>query len=415
MTFCSAVFDIGTSSLKGALIDKNGKVYIQSRLFFPATVEAENWFISFENMFKQFSDFAFNGNIKISGICISGNGPSLIAVSGETNKLLLWNVPLLKKEQAENDADTQKLLKKTLNTRSIFLPRFEVFSLLFPEEFKNAETFFSGPEFLIYKLTKNCVTVLPEERYTCAYWTKEELKEFKIPLKKIPPFVKAGSLCGFYRSIPVFAGVPDFIAALIGTDTVYPGAACDRAGSSEGINICVKEIPPPEKLKGLRVLPSPVAPFWNLAFILSDSGIIFYEYIKKHGGSFLDFDSFMQAIIDERNNPKNGESTAAAGNLLVEKIANEVKAGMDLLENAAGFRPVYTMCGGQAKSTLWRKLKAEITCRKFKMPRLADAELLGDAAIAFTSLGEYGSVSEAASLISGSRYINKPFYLQTDI
>lgn len=112
MTFCSAVFDIGTSSLKGALIDKNGKVYIQSRLFFPAAVEAENWFISFENMFKQFSDFAFNGNIKISGICISGNGPSLIAVSGETNKLLLWNVPLLKKEQAKNDADAQKLLKK---------------------------------------------------------------------------------------------------------------------------------------------------------------------------------------------------------------------------------------------------------------------------------------------------------------
>lgn len=393
MIFCSAVFDIGTSSLKGALIDREGKVYNQSRLFFPPHVLAENWVVSFENMFKHFSDFAFTGNITISGICISGNGPSLVAVSKKSNKLLLWNV------QAAGD----KMQKRNTHSRSIFLPRFELFSHIFPYEFKNAEFIFSGPEFLIYTLTKKCVTVLPESRYISAYWTDEELSDLKIESKKIPPFVEAGSLCGYYRGIPVFAGVPDFIAALIGTNTLRPGTACDRAGSSEGINICIEAIPNTEKLKGVRLLPSPLAPFWNIAFLLPDSGTVFYEYIKNNGGSFLDFDSFMQTIIDAENSSKNGgnKNSAVMGRALVEKIANDVKARMELLENAAGFRPVYTMCGGQAKSELWRQLKAKITGRRFRLLHIADAELLGDAAIVFTSLGEYTSLSESAKVISG--------------
>ena len=41
MIFCAAVFDIGTSSLKGALIAEDGKVYTQGRLFFPQNLEAE--------------------------------------------------------------------------------------------------------------------------------------------------------------------------------------------------------------------------------------------------------------------------------------------------------------------------------------------------------------------------------------
>ena len=76
MIFCAAVFDIGTSSLKGALIAEDGKVYTQGRLFFPQNLEAETWLISFENLFKQFSDFAEQKSIKICGICISETAPA---------------------------------------------------------------------------------------------------------------------------------------------------------------------------------------------------------------------------------------------------------------------------------------------------------------------------------------------------
>ncbi len=120
MIFCAAVFDIGTSSLKGALIAEDGKVYTQGRLFFPQNLEAETWLVSFENLFKQFSDFAEQKGIKICGICISGNGPSLVAVSedsAERDFLLLWNKAssdTLNKNSNENSNENSVKKKSSL-------------------------------------------------------------------------------------------------------------------------------------------------------------------------------------------------------------------------------------------------------------------------------------------------------------
>lgn len=390
MKSCAAVFDIGTSSLKAALIDKNGCVYKQERLFFHSKVLAEDWVISFENLFKHLSDYAKLEKLKLCGICISGNGPTLVSVSKNSETLLLWN-----------EKPPANFKTKIEQSRSIFLPRYELFKFLYPKEYDNADFIFSGQEFLIYKLTGKVVTVLPEARYTQAYYTDEDIKAFGIEKSKLPPFTALGTPCGEYRSIPVFAGAPDFIAALIGTNTICPGNACDRAGSSEGLNICVETLPSKEKLKGLLVLPSPVAPFWNVSFKIADSGSLFLNYIKENGGSFLDFDSFIKKIEELPAFPKGNypKTVAGKGKRLVENLANQIKSGMDLLENATGFRPIYTLCGGQAKSEKWCKIKAEITGRKFKHLQIADAELLGNACIAFTALGEYKNLSEAARAV----------------
>ena len=392
MIFCSAVFDIGTTSIKGALIDKYGKVYKYGRLFFPQNVEAKNWYNSFELLFKEFEVFAdsYQG-LKICGICVSGNGPTLVAVSKNREKLFLWNEKIPKNIK----------LTKTENSSSIFMPRIEALSIVYPEIFENADFILSGQEFLIYKLTGKKITVLPEDRYQKAYWISSDLKLFNI---KMPPFIPAGENCGLYKGIPVFAGVPDFIAALIGTNTIKPGKACDRAGSSEGLNICVETLPPVEKLQNLRILPSPVYPYWNISFIIPNSGIAFYNYLKENGGTSDDFDKFMEEISNLPHCKKGcyPKTKAGIGRQLIENLAAEVKYGMDLLESASGFKPVYTICGGQAKNIIWCKMKMEITGRKFKILKLADAELLGNAAIVFTSLKEYTDITNAAEQITGT-------------
>ncbi len=411
MIECAAVFDIGTSSLKGALIDKDGEVYKTGRLFFPSQIIAENWLISFENLFKQFSDFANRKNIKIVGICISGNGPTLVSVSKNKNQLLLWNETKdnlkgekSKSKNSKNEKTDSELLAKKKKTKSIFLPRLELFKEIYTQEFKNAEYIFSGQEFLIYKLTGKAVTVLPEKRYIPAYWTDEELELFQIEKSKLPPFVELGADCGTYRDIPVFAGPPDFISALIGTNTLKAGKACDRAGSSEGVNLCVAEIPPKEKLDGLLVLPSPIAALWNVSYKLSHSGNIFYDYIKENGGNFMDFDSFMKSIseIQKTENGEYPDGVAGEGKRIVENLARQIKGGMDALEKATGFKPIYTLCGGQANCKLWCEMKSELTGRKFQKQQISDAELLGNTAIVFSSLGEYKNIADAAKNICKS-------------
>ncbi len=389
MTFCSAVFDIGTSSIKGALIDKNGKVYTYNRVFFPPGVQAAHWFSAFERIFNRFYSFAAEKSIRICGICISGNGPSLVAVSRSgCEKLFLWNEAL----------PAGLKLEKTAGTRSIFMPRLEAFSLLYPEAFSDADCILSGQEFLAYKLTGKKITVLPEARYTPAYWTAGDLKMLHI---EMPPFAGMGENCGLYRGIPVFAGPPDWIAALIGTATIAPGRACDRAGSSEGLNLCIKTVPPEAARKKLRLLPSPIAPYWNLAFIIPDSGLAFNAYLKENGGQFDDIDSFMKEIEKIPHSPdgRYPDDTAGRGRALIEKIAYNIKEGMDLLEAASGFKPVYTVCGGQAKNGTWCKIKAEITGRRLQVLTIADAELLGNAAIIFTSLKEFSGIKEAAEAL----------------
>ena len=115
----------------------------------------------------------------------------------------------------------------------------------------------------MYALTGNAVTVLPEKRFEPAWWTDDEAARFEIDKKKLPPFVPlgyaAGTLCREYAErlsvpcIPVFCCGPDFAAALIGTNTLRPGRICDRAGSSEGINLCSDK---PVFAEGVRTLPS---------------------------------------------------------------------------------------------------------------------------------------------------------------
>ena len=93
------------------------------------------------------------------------------------------------------------------------------------------------------------------------------------------------------------------------------------------------------------------------------------------------------------------DDTAGRGRALIEKIAYNIKEGMELLEAASGFKPVYTVCGGQAKNGTWCKIKAEITGRRLQVLTIADAELLGNAAIIFTSLKEFSSIKEAAEAL----------------
>lgn len=150
MIFCAAVFDIGTSSLKGALIAEDGKVYTQGRLFFPQNLEAETWLISFENLFKQFSDFAEQKSIKICGICISGNGPSLVAVSedsAERDFLLLWNKASSKaSHENSNENSNENSMKKVLFMVNPSFYLVWIFSeILIPKYFNLQNIFYRVP------------------------------------------------------------------------------------------------------------------------------------------------------------------------------------------------------------------------------------------------------------------------------
>lgn len=389
--------DIGTSSLKAALITDEGKVLAKSRrkfLLVKTEHSSKEWFPALQNATAELFEQATES--KVDGICISGNGPTLVATSGET---FLWN------EEAVQ-----------IKSPSLFIPRIISFKNKYSGVWEKTQYIFGAPEYLIWLLTDKACTILPDERYRKAYWTDEDLAAAGLTsddIAKLPPFKmsseKIGGLThkavsfiggeehGIEDGLPVFLGAPDFVAALVGTATVEENTICDRAGSSEGINFCTKE---PLYGDNIRTLPSIVPGLWNASVLLPDSGskfAAFKQKIDRELGESVDYNDLLDRMIDS-----DGSSAALdQGKYLLIQTALDVKSAIETLRKAAfekglPFPDKMTITGGQASNDKRNQMKADITGIKIQVPSCSDSELLGDAAMALAGMGVLGSIQEAS-------------------
>ncbi len=375
--------DIGTSSIKTALITSSGGVVSAARFRFPRKPrKVSHWLDAYRLALR-----ALKPEDSAVAVVISGNGPTLVSVDrrNRATALLLWNDPGTAPEQAHYTGP------------SLFIPRILEFSRHFPHEYTEAQYLLSGPEYLMFTLTGNAVTVLPEERFAPAYWSNCELTDTGLDPAKMPSFIPAGSIVGetVLRNrgkIPVIAGGPDFFVALAGTGAFEPGRACDRAGTSEGLNVCTKT---PVRHPLIRALPSLLPGFWNASWLLPESGATFHNYRKSSGESGKPYPELMREILESPSAPP-GKGNDHPGRTIVEEIAFSVREGVEILEEATGYTPEYFLSGGQARNEIWNQMKADITGRSFVLTATADGELMGNAVLASPVLGWHATITEAS-------------------
>ena len=367
MTNAVLCVDIGTTSLKAGLITARGEVVSFCSVPFINSQNNElvhdefaacSWYSTFLRAVKELSSQA--GTVRVCAVSVSGNGPTVVADCGYT---VFWNedfsdvvVPAV--------AEVQK---------SLFMPKLMALKKRAPKIYKKSRWIFSGPEYLIYVLTGNAVTILPEARFAAAYWNDEVCKACGIDSAKLPRFVGVGADCGelnfaesaleFSPDCHVFAGGPDFVVALIGTGTLESGRLCDRCGSSEGLNFCTDV---PVGGMGLRTLPSVIPGLWNVSYLI----------------------------------PNSGELSES------ERLA-EVERGINCLKRASeevkiSFPNEMAVTGGQTNDELLLREKSERLGMKILRPaggHFVHSELLGDACAAWFGLGEYNSLQKAAENI----------------
>lgn len=362
--------DIGTTSLKAGLITAKGEVVFICRKGIPekdSRYVPQFWFNCLEAACKklQLKLNSIAEEVEICGISVSGNGPTVVTQEGLVYK---WNEEL-SDELKQSFLEENKAFPQ--NNISLFMPKIYGLKKLFPKEAAETKQIFSGPEYLIYQLTGKAVTILPEKRYETAYWCKEGLEAIGVPFEKLPEYKyigeKFGELTadaarrlGLKEGIPVFGAGPDFIAALIGTGTLSPGAICDRSGSSEGINFCVPEF---IKADGIRTLPSVIPGLWNISVLIPKSSC------RKEEDRIL--------LVKEA----------------IEKL-REIAS-----QNNFEFPDRMSVTGGQTRDFEFMKRKARTVGIKLAVNRCHHCELLGDACVAFTALGVYSSLVEAAKNI----------------
>ncbi len=351
MTDVVLCVDIGTTSLKAALVTAEGGVVS----FCSIPIEephdrfvACSWYNAFLQAKDQLTEKA-GAACRITAIAVSGNGPTVVSESGLTFR---WN---------EDTSGVQGDIPDCART-SLFIPKILSIKKQFPEVWKKHEKLFSGPEYLIYILTGRAVTILPEARFGAAYWNDEMLDACGIKKNLLPPFVGLGTVCGTYEDCPVIAGGPDFIVALIGTGTLHAGRLCDRCGSSEGLNFCTDRLITGE---GLRTLPSVVPGLWNLSYLI----------------------------------PNSGELSDAERLDAVEQGVKTLKAAAE----AAGisFPEEMAVTGGQTNDELLLKEKAGRLNMKILRPKnnFAHCELLGDLCAGVLGIGYFKTLQEASDFI----------------
>ena len=399
VSFC---IDIGTTSLKAALISECGFVFKSTVVRFSSQMIQNPFEIAncWKNAFFEAGKDLEISNFDIIAICISGNGPTLTSVCDNQTFTLLWN-------------NYSFSIKNPIQTKSIFIPRLLLLKENFPEIWQNSEFILSGPEFLIYELTNSKVTILPENRFIQAYWQKEELLEYEISDKLLPDYVPLGYKAGFVKSenleklnisgskkIPVFCGGPDFITALIGTNTLSVGKICDRSGSSEGINLCTNK---PIQMEGFRNLPSVIPELFNTSYLLPDTGTRFTEWKNSSEWKNKPYEDCIKFLLKNKNDK---------GYKIIFEIANDVKYAFEkIIQQKQPFqnqKDIQIICtGGQAKNPLWMQFKSDITKLQLCVTNCPDAELMGNAIIANTQLKNYSSLKEAADtmVICDKKYL----------
>jgi len=437
--------DIGTSVFKSAVWDLEGnRVAFSAR---PLSIslsdgtrhetDSGRWLVAFAECCRELGEAVPPSAIEVVVVC--GNGPSIAPALGTPSldgAAFGESVPaaparLWLDRRAAQAAEIVSRAAGGFVDAGFFLPKALDIKNREPELYKVTRVFLGCPELLAYALTGEARTVFPSDGLELWFWTDELLARLGLDAEKFPPFVRAGeafgelapsvaAAFGFRPRIPVVCGGSDFVAAILGAGVVRPGQACNRSGTSDGINVCTLA-----KVADGRLMSygHPVKPFWNLSGIVSTTGKAI-EWaagllgVESYGDFFALARSarpgaggvvFLPYLAGERAPVWDPEARgvlcglglsagrAELARATLEGVNFAVRDIVEIMEEAGAAVDELRVAGAAAGNDLLSQIKADITGKPVIAPAQLETELLGLAAIGACALGAHASFAEAAT------------------
>ncbi|MDC7226598.1 MAG: FGGY-family carbohydrate kinase [Spirochaetales bacterium] len=446
-------FDIGTTVLKGALLSEDGEfLSLSSRnMSLRDTLESGfyesdsgEWIESFCSVSAELlSNFDKN---RLRAVVISGNGPTLVPVAKDGTFLepvMSW-IDRRGTKQSEKIGQVQDFVIDP----TFYLPKAMWIADNLPEVYEKTGFFLSCPESMAFWLTGTAVTILPGLKFEKYFWSDKLLSDLGLDKNKFPDFVKPGHVTGSIsksaaaasglpEGIPVVSAGPDFVVTLLGTAAVYPGRACDRSGTSEGINLCTETYVEDPRLMGYGHV---VEPLYNVSGIISTSGKAL-EWIKAQlTPSGTDVSADYSVFIDAAASSPSGADgllflpylageraphwdPSARGAFLglglhhdrcdmiravLESTGYAMRDVIEVMTENGGRVDEMRITGGPSKSGLWNQIKADITGRRLLVPESTESELLGNLVIALRALGDTDELAASADRIVRIKDVYEP-------
>ncbi len=444
--------DLGTSSVKIVLMEAGGKILNTVTREYPISFpkpgyseqNPEDWYKETIAGIKELLENQDKSLVK--GISFGGQMHGLVILDENDEVIrpaILWNDGRTFKEcdYLNNEIGQDKLSEYTAN---IAFTGFTAPKILWlkenePENFKKIKKIMLPKDYIAYKLTgvHSCdmsdasgMLLLDVKKRK---WSDEMCKICDIDKSTLPAlyesYEKTGTLLesvakelSLSTDIIVAAGAGDNAAAAVGTGTVGDGNCNISLGTSGTIFISSKKFSVDKKnalhsfahadgsfhLMGCMLSAASCNKWWMDEIIGTKDYKTEQENITKLGENHVFFLPYLMGERSPHNDPDargtftgmTMDSTRAdMTQAVLEGVAFALRDSLEVARSQGINIERTKICGGGAKSPLWKKIIANVLNLKVDVLKSEEGPALGGAMLAAVANGEYESVEACAEKI----------------
>lgn len=441
--------DLGTSAVKLLLMDETGKIHkIVSKeypLYFPqpgwSEQNPQDWIRQSMEGIKELTAQCDKSQIK--GISFGGQMHGLVVLDEKDQVIrpaILWNDG---RTGRQTDYLNQEIGKKTLSryTGNIAFAGFTAPKILWmrekePENFARVRKIMLPKDYLAFYLSGEFSTDFSDASGTLLLdvehkrWSEKMMEICGIRKSQLPKLYESWEPTGIIKpeiaeelgipqNVKIIAGAGDNAAAAVGTGTVGEGQCNLSVGTSGTVFISSKNFGVDEHnalhsfahadgnyhLMGCMLSAASCNKWWMEEILRTKEYQKEQEGIRKLGENPV---FYLPYLMGERSPHNDPDARAAFVGMSMDTTREDMTQAMlegvafglrDSMEAAksTGLHPERSkICGGGAKSPLWRKIIANVMNMKIDRIESEEGPGYGAAILAAVGCGVFSSVEEAA-------------------
>ncbi len=444
--------DLGTSAVKLLLMSEDGTIEkVVSReypLYFPhpgwSEQNPEDWY---EQTIAGLKELLTDcDRSQVAGISFGGQMHGLVILDKNDQVIrpaILWNDG---RTSDETDYLNNEIGKDRLSayTANIAFAGFTAPKLLWvqknePENFKRIAKIMLPKDYIAYRLSGVHCTEVSDASGTLLFdvknrcWSDEMLEICGVKKEQMPRIFESYEVVGYVKkeiakdldipeSVKVIAGAGDNAAAAVGTGTVGDGQCNISLGTSGTLFISSENFSVDKNnalhsfahadgnyhLMGCMLSAASCNKWWMEDILGTEDFAGEQAKIGELGENHVFYLPYLMGERSPHNNP-NARATfigmtmdttrADMTQAVLEGVAFALRDSLEVAKSL-GLKITRTkICGGGAKSPLWRKIIANVMNLKVDVIKSEEGPGLGAAMLAAVGCGEYASVEEAARKI----------------
>lgn len=445
-----AGIDLGTSSVKLILVSPTGEVLKSVTKEYPLILPGDGWAEQnpedwYDKTIEGLKELLDGRAEQLGGISFGGQMHGLVMLDEKDRVLrpaILWNDSRSAEEcEYLNDVVGRKRL--TEMTANIAFPGFTAPKILWvkkhePEIFDRCKKIMLPKDYLAYRLSGVFCTEPSDASGMLLFdvknkdWSDEMLKICGISRSMIPRIYESFEAVGYIKPeiaaelgvgrVVVAPGAGDNAAAAVGMGVVGSGKCSISIGTSGTVFITNDEFKVDRQnalhsfahadggyhLMGCILSAASCNKWWMEEILKTSDFASEQKGIKRLGENKVTFLPYLMGERSPHNDPHaRGAFVGMSMDTSREDMTLAVMEGVayalrDCAEIAIGQGIELTevrICGGGAKSPLWRKILADILKMRLTIPVCGEGPAYGGAILAMVAAREYSSVSEAAAAV----------------